>query len=55
MGEAKPKYSVLKKSLLPPEMMKELALRYRTLLLDHGLEIVDDPFGQLMRCIDLVM
>ncbi|TDI17412.1 MAG: hypothetical protein E2P05_02295 [Acidobacteria bacterium] len=55
MGEAKQKYSVLKKSLLPPEMMKELALRYRTLLLDHGLEIVDDPFGQLMRCIDLVM
>ena len=43
MGEAKQKYSVLKKSLLPPELMKELALRYRTLLHDHGLEIVDDP------------
>ncbi len=55
MGEAKQKYSVLKKSLLPPEMMKELALRYRALLLDHGLEIVDDPFEQLMRCVDLVM
>jgi len=55
MGEAKQKYSVLKKSLLPPEMMKELALRYRTLLHDHDLEIVDDPFEQLMRCVDLVM
>ena len=55
MGEAKQQYSVLKKSLLPPELMKELALRYRTLLLDHGLEILDDPFEQLMRCVDLVM
>jgi pyruvate,orthophosphate dikinase len=55
MGEAKQKHSVPKKSLLPPEMMKELALRYRALLLDHELEIVDDPFEQLMRCIDLVM
>jgi pyruvate,orthophosphate dikinase len=55
MGEAKQESSVPKKSLLSPEMMKELALRYRTLLLDHGLEIVDDPFEQLMKCVDLVM
>ena len=52
---AKERASVPKKALLPPDRMKELALEYRALVEDHGIRIVDEPFQQLLACIDLVL
>lgn len=54
MVEAKHAAGVEKKAALPAAQMKELALRYRELILDERLELPGDPFEQLMRCIELV-
>lgn len=54
IGEAKRRHDVPKKALLSPERMRELALTYRELVLDSGVELVDDPFEQLLACIGLV-
>lgn len=35
--------------------MESLALAYRRLLVDHSIPLVDDPFDQLLRCIELVL
>lgn len=53
--EAKQRYGAVKKSHLPAFRMKELALRYRSLILDHGVPVIDDPMQQLYRCIELVL
>jgi pyruvate,orthophosphate dikinase len=53
--EAKHKFGAAKKSLLPADKMRELALLYRALLLDHGVTIVEDPFEQVRTCVDLVL
>ncbi|UCE86039.1 MAG: hypothetical protein JSU66_17220 [Deltaproteobacteria bacterium] len=53
--EAKHKFGAAKKSLLPADKMRELALAYRALLVDHSVAIVEDPFEQLRTCIDLVL
>ena len=55
MRDAKRAAGVEKKASLPPDQMRELALRYRTLLRDEGFEIVEDPFEQLMACIERVI
>jgi len=55
MREAKQKVGVAKKSKIPPEKMKELALRYRDFVLDRGVAISDDPYQQLHTCINLVL
>lgn len=55
MREAKQRYGAVKKSHLPALRMKDLALRYRALVLDHGVVVIDDPMGQLYRCIELVL
>ena len=55
MREAKQRYGAAKKSHLPPSRMKDLAQRYRGLLLDRGVAVIDDPLQQLYRCIDLVL
>lgn len=55
MREAKQKSGVARKSHFPPERMKEVALRYRDFLLDHGVEIAEDPFEQLLVCVGLVL
>lgn len=47
--------SVKKKALLSPAQMKALALRYRELILDHGIAVTDEPFPQLLACIELVL
>ena len=54
MADAKRRHGVPKKALLEPLQMQELAQRYRALLDDHGLQVVDDPFEQLLACIGLV-
>ena len=54
MADAKRRHGVPKKALLEPLQMQELAQRYRALLDDHGLQVIDDPFEQLLACIGLV-
>lgn len=54
MSEAKQRHGVPKKALLEPLRMKEVAQRYRTLLDDHGLRVIEDPFAQLLACIERV-
>jgi pyruvate, orthophosphate dikinase len=53
MSDAKQRHGVPKKALLEPLQMKELAQRYRALLDDHGLRVIDEPFAQLLACIEL--
>jgi len=52
--DAKHRHSVPKKALLSPARMRELAMAYRELLLDHGTAVTDDPVEQLIACIELV-
>jgi pyruvate,orthophosphate dikinase len=46
---------VPKKAGLTPDQMKQLALRYRDLVVERGVEITDDPYVQLIACVDLVL
>jgi pyruvate,orthophosphate dikinase len=55
MREAKEACGARKKSDLPGEEMRELALRYRNLLERADCPIADDPWEQLGACIDLVL
>jgi len=55
MRDAKETWGAPKKSDVPSEGMRDLALRYRNLLQEAGCPILDDPFDQLSVCIDLVM
>ena len=43
-----------KKRLLEPEFMRDVARRYRALLEDHGLQPPEDPFAQLLACVQQV-
>jgi pyruvate,orthophosphate dikinase len=53
--EAKQAHSVPKKAMLTAEQMRELAFRYRELLVDEGIQAVDDPTQQLLGCIGLAL
>jgi len=55
MRDSKSDFGAEKKKNLSAGQMREVALRYRALLRDRGVEIVDDPWPQLMRCVDLVL
>jgi pyruvate,orthophosphate dikinase len=55
MGESKRTLGVEKKSQIAAVDMKQVTLRYRDLLREHGIEIVDDPYEQLYACVDLVI
>ncbi len=55
MREAKQQTGVRKKAELPAERMKQLALRYRRFVEDHGIALADDAFTQLLNCVDLVL
>jgi pyruvate,orthophosphate dikinase len=54
MRDAKQRNRVPRKAMLPPEEMRTLALGYEALVWESGVEVFDDPFAQLMRCIELV-
>ena len=54
MSEAKQRHGVPKKALLAPSRMREVAQRYRTLVEDHGLRVVEDPFAQVLACVERV-
>ncbi len=51
----KKRYGVGKKREFTGEEMKELALRYRETVLEHGVEIEDDPFEQLLMSVRMVL
>lgn len=55
MSDAKSRFSAQKKAQLTSGQMAELANDYRVLLVDHNVDIVDDPFEQLVGCIELVI
>ena len=55
MKSKKRRHGVEKKREFTGEQMKELAMMYRDAVLDHGIEIVDDPFEQLMVAFRLVL
>ncbi len=55
MKRHKRRHGVEKKRDFTGDQMKELALAYREAVLDHGLEIEDDPFEQLIMAIRLVL
>lgn len=55
ISETKQRHGAAKKALLPPERMRELAFRYRDLVLGHGVPVEEDPFAQLRACADLVL
>jgi pyruvate,orthophosphate dikinase len=55
MRDHKQRAGVEKKSQFKPDKMRELALRYRGLVFDHGIEVPEDPFEQVWGCANLVM
>jgi pyruvate,orthophosphate dikinase len=50
----KKKYKVVKKIHFMPEQMKEVALAYRDIVKDNGIEIIDDPKTQIQIAIEQV-
>jgi pyruvate,orthophosphate dikinase len=55
MSAAKHRFSAAKKAQLTAVQMRELAGDYRALLADHDIEVIDEPFAQLLACIRLVI
>jgi pyruvate,orthophosphate dikinase len=55
MRGAKEELGVAKKAEIPAEAMRELAMRYRRFVEDHGVEIASDPADQVDRCVELVL
>ncbi|WP_457756103.1 PEP/pyruvate-binding domain-containing protein [Thermodesulfatator indicus] len=54
MREHKSLYGVKKKREFTGEQMRELALKYRQVIKDKGIPIVEDPWEQLLISIELV-
>jgi pyruvate, orthophosphate dikinase len=54
MREAKQRAGVAKKAEFASHQMAELALEYRALVGSAGLDMVDDPWEQLLACIERV-
>ena len=54
MRAAKARHGVTKKAQFAAGQMSELALEYRALLHEGGLSLVDDPWEQLLACIERV-
>ncbi len=55
MREHKRKYGVRMKREFTGEQMRELALLYRKKVLELGIEIIDDPWEQLFKSIELIL
>ncbi len=55
MDEAKAEHEVDFKSQFTPSQMRKLALSYRRLILDRGLEVPEDPWLQLVSAVDKVL
>ena len=55
MRDSKTHFGAEKKKNLSSDQMREVAFRYRDLLRERGVAIVDDPWPQVMGCVDLVL
>ena len=50
----KSKYSVKQKSEFNATVMRELAYAYKQILENHGIEFEQDPFKQIIECVNMV-
>jgi pyruvate,orthophosphate dikinase len=55
MRQSKTQFGAEKKADLTADQMRQVALRYRDLLRERGIELVEDPWEQVARCVDLVI
>jgi len=52
---AKLRYGVEKKMEFRPEHMREIAYQYKEIMADHGVSLIQQPFEQLIRAIQIVL
>ena len=53
--DAKERYGVEKKMEFEPEHMREIAFQYKVIMADHGISLIEQPFEQLVRAIQIVL
>ena len=54
INKFKSKYSVKQKSEFDAAEMREVAYAYKGILFDHGVEFEQDPFKQIIDCVNMV-
>jgi len=54
INKFKSKYSVKQKSEFDAAEMREVAYAYKRILADHGVEFEQDPFKQIIDCVNMV-
>ena len=52
---AKERYGVEKKMEFRPDHMREIAYQYKEIMADHGISLIQEPFEQLVRAIQIVL
>jgi len=52
---SKLRYGVEKKMDFKPEHMREIAFYYKEIMADHGITLLEEPFEQLIRAIQIVL
>lgn len=52
---AKERYGVEKKMEFEPEHMREIAYHYKEIMADHGIRLIQQPFEQLVRAVQIVL
>lgn len=52
---AKLRYGVEKKMEFSPQHMREIAYHYKEIMADHGIDLIQQPFEQLVRAIQIVL
>lgn len=52
---AKLRYGVEKKKEFSPVHMREIAYQYKEIMEDHGISLIQEPFEQLVRAIQIVL
>lgn len=55
INEYKQKWGIMLKSGFSGEQMKEVALAYKNLIRDNGIAIIERPFDQLLKTIQMVL
>ena len=53
--KAKLRYGVEKKMEFSPEHMREIAYHYKDIMRDHGIDLIQEPFEQLVLAIQIVL
>lgn len=52
---AKERYGVEKKMEFQPEHMREITYQYKEIMADHGINLIQQPFEQLIRAVQIVL